>query len=189
MFKVRKGDLWKAIVLVLAISGTGWFIVRALVAASRPPAVAQGTSRAAPSSDARTSTSPGSEDKKERMFARRPRTPMADLERARAAPDPFRPYVSVRAASESSSQARSQDDKPNPLASELEGVRLTGIVSDTRQPLAALRDGDDHYYLRVGEALPGGWRLVEVGRSSVTLAKSNQRVELALAGSRRKAGR
>jgi hypothetical protein len=175
MFKLRKGDLGKAIALIAAIVALGFFIVRTLVAASRPPAVAGMGARAAGASEAEDASGAPTEGR--RLFAHRPRTPLADIARAQTAPDPFRPYVTVRQAGSGDSGSGGGSAV---VAAELGALRLTGIISSPEQPLAALTDGPRHYYLRVGETLPGGWRLVAVGTSTVTLAKGRQRVELGL---------
>lgn len=116
---------------------------------------------------------------------------MADVAKAKIAPDPFRPYVSARPGSEQGSGEASQQEvrTPSPLTSDLAGLRLTGVISDTRQPLAALTDGTRHYYVSVGEVLPGGWRLFRIEGRSVTLAKNDQRVELGLVQSSSGGGR
>jgi len=182
MFRLRKGDLWKATALALAISAPVAFIVRTLIAASRPPAVAQRPSQRAGGSGAEQAGGRAGTARQERMFAQRPRTPTADVTRAQAAPDPFRPYLAFRPASDGGPGEASEEEAraASLLASELGGLRLTGIISGTSQPLAALSDGRRRYYPRVGETLPGGWRLVSVGARSVTLAKDGQRVELGL---------
>jgi hypothetical protein len=184
MFRLRKGDLWKAVALGLATALPVWFIVRTLVAASRPPGGARQSAQIGPSAEPERSGGGTGEPRAARLFAERPRTPTADVARARIAPDPFRPYVSGRPASEEEASGASEEDRaPSPLPSELDGLRLTGIISGTREPLAALTDGSRHYYVGVGESLPGGWRLIRIGDRSVTLARNGQRVELELSQS------
>jgi len=63
------------------------------------------------------------------------------------------------------------------LSPELAELRLTGIISGTR-PMAVLRQGDRRYFLRSGDALPGGWRIVQIEARGVTVAKGNERVQL-----------
>jgi hypothetical protein len=112
---------------------------------------------------------------------------MADVARAKIAPDPFRPYVSARPGSDTESVEGPEAEArtSSPLTSDLAGLRLTGVISDTRQPLAALTDGTRHYYVSVGEVLPGGWRLIRIGGRTVTLTKDGQNVEVGLVQSSR----
>ena len=182
MFRLRKGDIWKAVALALATAAPVWFVVRTLRAASRPPGAAQQSPQIATSTESQDAGTGADEQAGSRLFAERPRTPMADVARAKIAPDPFRPYVSARPASEEDSRGVSEEGTraPSPLTSDLPGLRLTGVISDTRQPLAAFTDGSRPYYVSVGEALPSGWRLIRVGDRSVTLAKNDQRVEVRL---------
>ncbi len=191
MFRLRKGDLWKAVALILATAAPVWFIVRTLISASRPPGAAQQSPQIAASAEPQGAGTGSGEHVQAKLFAQRPRTPMADVARAKVAPDPFRPYVSGRPASEQDSPGASEEGTrtSSPLTSDLAGLRLMGVISDTRQPLAALTDGGRHYYISVGEVLPGGWRLVRIGDRSVTLAKNDQRVELGLVRSPSEGGR
>jgi len=180
MFRLRKGDLWKAVALILAAAAPVWFIVRTLRAVSRPPGTAEQSPQIATSAESQGAGT--GEHVEAKLFAQRPRTPMADVARAKIAPDPFRPYVSARPASEEDSRGVSEEGTrtPSPLTSDLSGLRLTGVISDTRQPQASLTDGGQHYHISVGEVLPSGWRLIRVGDRSVTLAKNDQRVEVRL---------
>jgi hypothetical protein len=182
MFKLRKGDIWKAVALALAMAAPVWFIVRTLRAASRPPGAAQQSPQIATSPESQDAGTSAGEQAGSRLFAERPRTPMADVARAKIAPDPFRPYVSARPGSEGEPETASEAEAPtpSPLTSDLSGLRLTGVISDTRQPQASLTDGGQHYHISVGEVLPSGWRLIRVGDRSVTLAKNDQRVEVRL---------
>jgi hypothetical protein len=182
MFRLRKGDLWKAVALAAATVVPVFFIVRTLIAASRLPGAAAHPTQIAQSAEPGQAAGATGEPRPSRLFAERPRTPMADVGRARIAPDPFRPYASARPASEQEAGGASEETRaPSPLPSELDGLRLTGVISGTREPLAALTDGSRHYYVSVGETLPGGWRLVRIGGRTVTLTKDGQNVEVELA--------
>lgn len=182
MFRLRKGDLWKAVALILAAAAPVWFIVRTLRAASRPPGAAQQSPQIATSAESQGAGTGTGEHVETRLFAQRPRTPIADVSRAKIAPDPFRPYVSARPASDGDSRGASEEEAltSSPLTSDLAGLRLKGVISDpdTGQPLAVLTDGGQRYHISVGKVLPGGWRLIRIGDRTVTLAKNDQRVEL-----------
>jgi len=67
----------------------------------------------------------------------------------------------------------------SPAAPDLADVRLTGIVPGD-DPIAVLRRGEERYFLHRGDMLTDGWHLAEIGPSSVTLEKGDDRVTLAL---------
>lgn len=182
MFRLRKGDLWKAVALAAATVVPVFFIVRTLIAASRPPGAAAQSAQVAQSAESGQAGDAKGEPRATRLFAERPRTPMAGVARARIAPDPFRPYASARPAPEEEAGGTAEaTPAPSPLPSELDGLRLIGVISGTREPLAALTDGRERYYVSVGETLPGGWRLVRIGGRTVTLTKDGQNAEVGLA--------
>lgn len=181
--KMRKGDLWKAALLVVAIAAVGWFIVNTIRSASGGGRKLPGIGRAQSARDA-TAQEGDQTRRPDVMFAERPRTPGPDVSRARAAADPFRPYVSLQPIPPANAEPEAKEPEPQPPpAPELAGLRLTGIVSDSRQPMAVLNDGEQRYYLRRGDALRGGWTVSEISTRSVTLAKGPERVSIALSSS------
>jgi len=59
-----------------------------------------------------------------------------------------------------------------------EEFRLVGIIRG-REPLAAVRRGNRHYYAKAGQAI-GGYTLVAIGRDRVTLVRGEERITLEL---------
>jgi len=177
MLKLRKGDLWKAVLLVILIGGVVAFISRTLRSVSVTPQV---PSRA---SQAKSEVAPAGAATKE-MFAARRRAGVLDVAKARATPDPFRPEVAAQAPLLRAPVARPTRGPSLPppvsLAPALPGFWLTGIIHGGNRPLAVLRSGDERYFVRLGQTLPGGWRVTHIGTQSVALMRGTQRVNLSM---------
>jgi hypothetical protein len=177
--RMRKGDLWKAAILIVAIAGVGWFIVNTILSArgggSKLSRIGRGQ-LGLRSTDQKEAQA----EKPEVMFARRPRTPGPDISRALAAADPFRPYVSVQPIPTASPEPEEEPKPQPPAAPELAELRLVGVISDSRQPMAVLNDGKQRYYLRRGDAVRGGWHVSTISAGSVTLVKGSERASIAL---------
>jgi len=74
-----------------------------------------------------------------------------------------------------------QSKTPQPggkAAKEQPEFKLVGIVSG-REPMAVVRRGGRHYYLRVGQTVVG-YTLAVIGRDRVTLVKGEERITLEL---------
>lgn len=115
----------------------------------------------------------------------RPRAPHLQLlVRAHAAPDPFRPYLSLmpaRAAALAKAAATRKITSVPPTAAEevMTQLRLVGIISGVR-PTAVLVGADGHHYVRQGDTVPGGWRVGQIDQRSVVLTKGTSRARLGL---------
>lgn len=172
MLKLRKGDIWKAVVLVVLIAATGWFISRTL-RQMRGPAPAARAAQGPAEQAQRPAQAPAVKE----MFAPRTRD-LAALAKAASAPDPFRPYVSTETVAVSTApSAAKAAPPPPPPAPELAGLRLTGVVLGSR-PMAVLRSGEERYFLRSGEALPSGWRIARIETRGIALTRGGERVFL-----------
>lgn len=184
----RKGDLWKAVVLLALIGGAFWFSFRTLMSAGRGSA---GTAPAAASRTAATADKAAQETPAAgtEMFAARERATGALLVRARTVPDPFRPYATVTVEPERAASAppRASAAPPPVQVGEVK-LRLVGIVVGT-QPIAVLVGGEQgegttrRYFVRPGDTVADGWRVAEVRGQHVVLSKGRERATLSLARS------
>ncbi|NIM05348.1 MAG: hypothetical protein GTO55_04510 [Armatimonadetes bacterium] len=172
MFKLKKGDIWKAVVLVILIAATCvfayWRISKAIARPALPgvPAVAKKAAATGPAEEVSSG---------EEMFATRPRMTPSELAKAHTAPDPFRPEVSERGRARP--PAASPTDSPPAEVSPAAGLWLTGVIYSER-PLAIVREGEGHYFVRRGDSLPGGWKVASIGPKSITLTRADQRLSL-----------
>lgn len=204
MLKLRRGDLWKAVVLLLAIVGVVVFIAYQIRSASAPHShsltvpLPQETQAAPSAAEEQATRATGGG-----MFAPRAHPSAGELAKARTASDPFRPGVSTEKPQAPAQQAApnlapSGSQPPTPSASPGRpqltfappkpttrsapsgSVELKGIMSGP-PPLAVLRAGEQRYFVRQGESLPGGWKVARIGTNDVVLAKDSARVQLTLA--------
>lgn len=184
--KLRKGDLGKAIILVILIIGLGIYITYRLMSASRPGGIQSSQLvQKQPPTDRQT---PIPSDQGQ-MFGTRPPGSGLDLQRARTAPDPFRPITILTAATASSQMQHPRTQDIQPLTRNQPQLRpnqpqpdsppfwLSGIVSGTT-PLAVVRQDDEHYYVSQGDMLPGDWKVVRVNQTQMTVMKENRQVNL-----------
>jgi hypothetical protein len=183
MFKLRKGDALKAVVLIILIIAVVAFIFVRLGSASSeisPKSAAATNAQNQQDRKAANAETPASAE----MFASRTRVTNEELARAAGAPDPFRPGIVTHASIRRTSNALPSMSPLNPAA-DVQGTDfvgslwLTGIVWGT-QPLAAIREGDQRYFVRRGQAVPGGWKVSKISQTSVTLVKGNRRLELTI---------
>jgi len=179
MFKLRKGDLWKAAILILLIAAIGVFIYHTLSnpsAKGLPAPVA-----AAPKPTAASQPAPAAGSTEE-MFTPRQRAGAGELAKARAMPDPFRPEISDRTG-RSAPTPLSPDSSLTGLspAGEPSGLWLAGVIVSARS-LAVVREGEERYFVRRGETLPGGWRVTRISPQSITLSRGGEQMSLNLGG-------
>lgn len=178
MITSKKGDLWKAVVLVALISAVVFASVRVVLSSgARPRARArspQGTASAAAPASGRE------------MFAQREHPTSELLTRSRKANDPFKGYVTAAAAAPSPPHTTSGDmskpalaPPPLHLAAGQPELRLVGLVSGDR-PLAVIAGDGTRYFVRVGDSLPSGWRLSKLARCSVSLTRGSENTTLTL---------
>jgi hypothetical protein len=177
----KKGDLWKALLLITMIAAAFWFSFRTLRNASgaRPTPAPGSLAGAIGPAGEQALVDPSIE-----LFAPRERPTTQLLIRAHAAPDPFRPYLSllpVQAAALAKAAAAKKATPTVPSAAEevAAHLRLVGIISGVR-PTAVLVGGDGHHYVRQGDTLPGGWRIAQVDQRGVILTKGSARARLGL---------
>ena len=197
--KLRKGDGPKAILLVVLIAATGWFIYHTLAQAMAPPG------GASPATRAGTQATPGAAGQAaaraesavagQAMFA--PRTSQvqvqAGLQRVATTPDPFRPYLWDQAPAPPRAAVQPPKGSPapplpgaNPLLAPPPEVRLVGIVL-AENSLAVLQEGDTRMFVRAGQLLPDGWRVLAVTVRGVTLAQGKRRLDLRMTSKQEKA--
>jgi hypothetical protein len=180
MLKLRKGDIWKAVALTAAIVLVGVFLYRQLKSFAGPPGAPQKTVADGTAATAGQGGALAADPESQTLFAERPRKPAADLARARTASDPFRPYfVGVAGAAKEGGAKRASG--PGPLEADFGELRLIGVISGGRRPLAVLRDGSRRFHVGVGDSLPGGWRLGPIDANGATLVKGGERVRVPLA--------
>ena len=182
MVTYKKGDLWKALILIALIVAAFWFVFRTVMKAN-PRAQATALQQAAGQPGAQNGAN--TVNASTEMFAPRDRGVTQLLARARVAPDPFRPYASLLppppvkpTPTASPAQQKAQAERPQPSEAETQ-LRLVGLLFGAR-PSAVLVGADGHHYVRVGDDLPGGWRLAQIDQRSVTLTKGGQRARLQL---------
>lgn len=182
MVTYKKGDLWKALLLITMIAAAFWFSFRTLRNASgtRPAVPPVG----APQVPRSVGSQPTRPDVSSEMFAPRERPTTQLLMRAHAAPDPFRPYASTLpeatgAAVRSAAPKETPSAPPTPSAETMTQLRLVGVISGAH-PTAVLVGADGHHYVRQGDDVAGGWRVAQVEQRSVLLTKGGSRARLAL---------
>jgi hypothetical protein len=178
MFKLRKGDVWKAVLLILLIIAVGYFAYWRVAGTLGKPAF-KPAARSSP--ETAKAQAPEKIIQGEEMFTPRQRTTSGELAKAHTSPDPFRPEVSER----SGSRTPAPSSGGSPAAGQSPagyGFWLTGVVYGDR-PLAVVRSGEQHFFVRKGEYLPGEWRVASISRQSVTLTKGDQRLTLDLSAS------
>jgi hypothetical protein len=182
MVTYKKGDLWKAAILILVIGTVLWYSFRTVLRSARPEGAPRIATRAGTQPSGQQAAGTASE-----MFAPRAQGVGQLLVRAHAAPDPFRPYLSLLPATEAQAVAAASAPPPRTDAGEqapkIEAavlqLRLVGVVWGAR-PTAALVGGDGHHFARVGDSLPGGWRLAQIDQRGVVLTKGRERASLQL---------
>jgi len=177
----KKGDLWKALLLITLIGAAFWFSFRTLRSASGPR---QASSPEAPAQVAGPAGKQVRVDPSTELFAPRERPTTQLLIRAHSAPDPFRPYLSLlpaTAAAVAKATAARKVTSVAPTAAEELAIqlRLVGIISGVR-PTAVLVGADGHHYLRQGDIVPGGWRVAQIDQRGVLLTKGSARARLGL---------
>jgi len=178
MMGYRRGDAWKIAALLVLIVAAFAVSFRTLGRAMSPrPRPVQ----TPPILPPRTDGQPGARGSE--MFAPRQQATSHLLIRAHAARDPFQPYLTLpgpdRPTKRGSASTRSSASAQPAETQEL-GFRLVGVVLSTH-PMAALVSQDKHYYLRVGDSLPEGWRVSHIDQRGVALVKGQSRVRLTLA--------
>jgi len=173
----RKGDLWKAVVLVVLISAVVFASVRVVLSSGvKPRARARSPQGIAPTA----APASGRE-----MFAPREHPTSELLTRSRKANDPFKSYVTASAAAPSPSHAATGGlSKPAfaPPPLRLAGqpdLRLVGLVSGVH-PLAVIAGDGTRYFVRVGDSLPSGWRLSKLEYRSVSLTRGSENTTLTM---------
>ncbi len=181
MVSYKKSDLWKALLLIAMIAAAFWFSFRTLRNAGGPR---QAPIPGAPTRTAGPAGQQARVDPTSEMFAPRERPTSQLLVRAHAAPDPFRPYLSLmpaRAAALAKAAATRKITSVPPTAAEevMTQLRLVGIISGVR-PTAVLVGADGHHYVRQGDTVPGGWRVGQIDQRSVVLTKGTSRARLGL---------
>ena len=186
MFKLRKGDTWKAVVLIILIIAVVAFIFVRLGRASSEITPKRAPATGAQAQQNSAAANAGTQASAE-MFASRTRVTNEELARAGSAPDPFRPgivtHASIRRTSNSSASLPSMSPL-NPV-SDVQGADLvgnlwlTGVVWGP-QPLAAIREGDQRYFVRRGQAVPGGWKVSKISQTGVTLVKGSKHLDLTI---------
>jgi len=179
MITYKKSDLWKAAILIVLIVAALRFSFRTIMNAGGPRPSVRARQQAENQPSGRGVASAGSE-----MFAPRDHGITQLIARARSVADPFRPYASMLPASAARTPAATPAPQARPKAEPPKAeaqtqLRLVGLVSGAR-PTAVLVSADGHHYVRVGDALPGGWRLAEVSQRSVLLTKGKERARLQL---------
>jgi hypothetical protein len=172
--KLRKGDGPKAALLIVAIIAVFAFIARTALTAT-----GRGGARLAPrvSTTGVSPKQPRTQAAPQMMYAQRPHSPSGGVSRARTAPNPFRPTISLEPRNTGARTAgRPQAPPPVP---ELPSLRLVGIVA-SGQPLAILAEGERRFYVRREGSLPGGWIVSRINAHSVVLKKGSQTATLLL---------
>lgn len=173
----RKGDVWKIALLLMFIVAAFWFSFHNIMRARGPRRPGPSASQAQAPARAQEQQLSGEE-----MFAPRQRATSERLARAHAAPDPFRPYVSLAPGGSpepaDSPAPASADSSPAPAAPAAP-FRLVGFVRGSH-PLAVLVSEDDHHYVVRGDSLPDGWKVSAMDQRSVLLAKGSARVRLTM---------
>ncbi len=175
----KKEDLPKVIILVVLIVATFWVSFHYILGANAPRA-SRPASRG--SASAQAIGAPGLTAE---LFAPREHSSSELLARAHRAPDPFKPYVTAEVARPApnppraaSSRRRAEPVIP-PETADNPGLRLAGIVQGNT-PMAVLIGEDRRMYVRTGETLPSGWRVLRVGTRTAELGKGRIRVTLDL---------
>ena len=194
--KLKPGDLWKVVVLVLLIIGFGVLAYHNLMTtlkrtpAGQPaPTPANSLSTTAPANQSGNATPAGKAGQGKKIFAARTRVSSSELAQLTSAPDPFRPEVSEKSCP-AAAPRRTVAQQPAGFAPRFSTMQaqslqpteqfwLTGVVEGDI-PLAVIRKGDAHYFVRQGEILPEGWQVSKIGSQSATLTKGKQRLTLQL---------
>jgi Tfp pilus assembly protein PilP len=175
MIKYKSGDLWKVIVLVILIAATFSLSFRFILTSGLKP---HGPARPPQAASQTDPKSAGPE-----LFVQRAQPTSELLGRARAAADPFRPYVTAASQSSAVPAApavpRSGGTLPPLRDPSQTEFRLVGVISGT-YPLAVIAAEGSRHFVRVGETLPSGWRVAKLDDDSVLLAKGQDRITLSL---------
>lgn len=183
MITYKSGDLWKVIVLVILIAATFSISFRFILTSGLKP---HGPARP-PQTANQTGSRPASGPE---LFAQRAQPTSELLSRARAAADPFRPYVTVASSGSQASAVPAAPAAPKsggvlpPLHSPSQAeFRLVGVISGS-YPLAVIAAEGTRHFVRVGETLPSGWRVAALEPDSVLLTKGRDRLTLSLSEER-----
>ena len=172
MFKLRRGDLGKAFLLIICIIGVIFYISWQMRRASAPKVVKQPTAPPAVAPAQTTNTN--------QMFAPRSRVTSNELVKARSVPDPFRPEVTDRSAPGASVPPSFPRTVARPETTfSPAGFWLTGIVRG-RRPMAVIRNGEEHYFAFRGDIVSDGWKVAAISPDSALLTKGGEKITLLL---------